>query len=129
MIHFRHVSYTYPNAARPALSDISLDLPEGELILVVGPSGAGKSTLLRCINGLAPHFSGGSLAGSIRVGNLDPVQAAPQVMSHHVGFVFQDPEAQFVMDRAEDEIAFAGECRHPAGGDARQWRRRLTCST
>jgi len=109
VIHFRHVSYTYPNAARPALSDISLDLPEGELILVVGPSGAGKSTLLRCINGLAPHFSGGSLAGSIRVGNLDPVQAAPQVMSHHVGFVFQDPEAQFVMDRVEDEIAFALE--------------------
>jgi len=109
VIHFRHVSYTYPNAAHPALSNISLDLPQGELILVVGPSGAGKSTLLRCINGLAPHFSGGSLAGSIRVGNLDPVQAAPQVMSHHVGFVFQDPEAQFVMDRVEDEIAFALE--------------------
>ena len=34
---------------------------------------------------------------------------APQGMSRHVGFVFQDPEAQFVMDRVEDEIAFALE--------------------
>ena len=109
MIHFRHVTFTYPNAERPALSDISLDLPEGELILVVGPSGAGKSTLLRCINGLSPHFSGGRLAGSIRVGGIDPVEATPQRMSRHVGFVFQDPEAQFVMDRVEDEIAFALE--------------------
>ncbi len=109
MILFEHVSFTYPNAARPALSDISLELPEGELILVIGPSGAGKSTLLRCINGLAPHFSGGVLAGNIRVGEFNPVQATPQVMSRHVGFVFQDPEAQFVMDRVEDEIAFALE--------------------
>ena len=109
VIHFRHVTFTYPNAEQPALSDINLELPEGELILVIGPSGAGKSTLLRCINGLAPHFSGGVLAGNIRVGEFDPVQATPQVMSRHVGFVFQDPEAQFVMDRVEDEIAFALE--------------------
>ena len=79
------------------------------MILVMGPSGAGKSTLLRCINGLVPHFSGGRLSGDIRVRTLDPVQAAPQGMSSHVGFVFQDPEAQFVMDRVEDEIAFALE--------------------
>ncbi len=45
----------------------------------------------------------------MRVKGLDPVAATPQVMSRHVGFVFQDPEAQFVMDRVEDEIAFALE--------------------
>jgi energy-coupling factor transport system ATP-binding protein len=88
---------------------VSLHLPEGELILVIGPSGSGKSTLLRCINGLVPHFSGGALAGNVRVGGLDPVAATPKVLSRHVGFVFQDPEAQFVMDRVEDEIAFALE--------------------
>jgi energy-coupling factor transporter ATP-binding protein EcfA2 len=109
MITFEHVSYTYPETTRPALQDVSLHLPEGLFTLVMGPSGAGKSTLLRCINGLVPHFSGGGLAGTITVDGLDPVQATPQVLSRHVGFVFQDPEAQFVVDRVEDEIAFALE--------------------
>ena len=75
----------------------------------MGPSGSGKSTLLRCINGLVPHFSGGSLNGTIRVNGLDPVLLSPREMSRTVGFVFQDPEAQFVVDRVEDEIAFSLE--------------------
>jgi energy-coupling factor transport system ATP-binding protein len=109
MITFDHVSYRYPEANRIALQDISLHLPAASFTLVVGPSGAGKSTFLRCINGLVPHFSGGQLEGQITVDGLDPVQATPQVLSRHVGFVFQDPEAQFVVDRVEDEIAFALE--------------------
>ncbi len=109
MITFRHVSYTYPGTAGAVLQGVSLHLPEGSFTLVTGVSGAGKSTLLRCINGLVPHFSGGLLRGQMTVDGLDPVQAAPQVMSQHVGFVFQDPEAQFVVDRVEDEIAFALE--------------------
>ena len=109
MITFDHVTYTYPGATQPALHDLNLQLSPGEFVLLVGASGAGKSTLLRCINGLAPHFSGGTLSGNLRVNQLDPVLATPQVMSRHVGFVFQDPEAQFVMDRVEDEIAFALE--------------------
>ncbi len=109
MIDFAHVTYTYPDAARPALRDVSLSIPDSAFALVVGSSGAGKSTLLRCLNGLVPHFSGGTLTGRIVVDGLDPVAATPSVMSRAVGFVFQDPEAQFVMDRVEDEIAFALE--------------------
>ncbi len=109
MIEFENVSFTYAGATKPALDNISLWIPEGEFALLIGPSGAGKSTLLRCVNGLTPHFSGGHLRGTIRVAGLDPVAATPAAMSRHVGFVFQDPESQFVMDRVEDEIAFALE--------------------
>lgn len=109
MIEFDRVTYTYPGARRPALHNLSLQLPAGAVVAVAGASGAGKSTLLRCLNGLVPHFSGGTLTGNVRVLGLDPVAATPQVMSRYVGFVFQDPESQFVMDRVEDEIAFALE--------------------
>lgn len=109
MISFHDVSFTYPGASHPALQSINLEIPAGSFVLVMGPSGSGKSTLLRCMNGLVPHFSGGTLIGTIRVADLDPVAASPQVMSRKVGFVFQDPEAQFVLDRVEDEVAFALE--------------------
>jgi energy-coupling factor transport system ATP-binding protein len=109
MIRFKSVSFCYPDALSPALSGLNFSLPEGQITLVTGPSGSGKSTLLRCINGLVPHFSGGSLQGLISVCGLNPVAASPRVMSKIVGFVFQDPEAQFVMDHVEAEIVFAME--------------------
>ncbi len=109
MISFQDVTFTYPGGSKPALAHINLEIPTGVLCIVMGPSGSGKSTLLRCINGLVPHFSGGSLQGTIRVNGLDPVKLSPQEMSRTVGFVFQDPEAQFVVDQVEDELAFALE--------------------
>jgi len=109
MIYFDHLTYTYPGSSQPALVGVTLHIAEGEFVLVAGPSGAGKSTLLRCLNGLAPHFTGGRLSGSVAVAGHDPAAKGPQVLSRVVGFVFQDPEAQFVVDRVEDEIAFALE--------------------
>jgi energy-coupling factor transport system ATP-binding protein len=109
MITISNLTFSYPGANQPALRRVSLQIPDGELCVVMGPSGSGKSTLLRCINGLVPHFSGGSLSGTIRVNGLDPARLSPREMSRTVGFVFQDPEAQFVVDRVEDEIAFSLE--------------------
>ena len=109
MIYLNHLTYTYPGSPRPVLADVTLDIAEGEFVLLAGPSGAGKSTLLRCLNGLVPHFTGGTLSGSITVAGHDPVVEGPQVLSRVVGFIFQDPEAQFVVDRVEDEVAFALE--------------------
>jgi energy-coupling factor transport system ATP-binding protein len=109
MIDFHHLTYSYPGTKATVLQDISLDVAEGEFLLVMGPSGAGKSTLLRCLNGLVPHFYGGTLSGTIRVDGRDPVALGPRGMADIVGFVLQDPEAQFVVDRVEDELAFALE--------------------
>jgi energy-coupling factor transport system ATP-binding protein len=109
MITVEGLTYTYPGASRPALRDLSVHVDEGAFALLMGPSGAGKSTLLRAINGLVPHFSGGRYRGRVVVDGLEPVHATPQAMSRRVGFVFQNPEAQFVVDRVEDEIAFALE--------------------
>ncbi len=109
MIRISDLTFTYPGAGQPAIRSVNMEIPDKELCLVMGSSGSGKSTLLRCLNGLVPHFSGGSLSGMIRVNGLDPVHLTPRDMSQVVGFVFQDPEAQFVVDRVEDEIAFSLE--------------------
>ena len=109
MIELRNVTYSYPETSHPVLQDLSLTIEEGEFLLVIGPSGSGKSTLLRCLNGLVPHFYGGQFAGEVRVCGQDPVTAEPRGMSRYVGFVFQDPETQFVVDVVEDELVFAME--------------------
>ncbi|MBN1536961.1 MAG: ABC transporter ATP-binding protein [Anaerolineales bacterium] len=109
MINFQNVGFTYPNSSKPALRNISFTLNRGEMVLVTGVSGSGKSTLLRCINGLVPHFSGGMISGKIMVDGHDPVKESPKALCQVVGFVFQDPESQFVMDQVEAEIAFVLE--------------------
>jgi energy-coupling factor transport system ATP-binding protein len=109
MITFRNVSYRYAADGPAILQGLNLRIRDGEFVLVVGASGAGKSTFLRCLNGLVPHFYGGVIGGEISVQGHNPVQAEPRGMSQIVGFVFQDPEAQFVVDTVEAELVFAME--------------------
>ena len=78
MITFDHVTLRYADAPGPSLRDVELEIPEGELVLVVGPTGSGKSTLLRTINGLVPHFSGGTLSGRVTVAGLDTATHRPR---------------------------------------------------
>jgi energy-coupling factor transport system ATP-binding protein len=109
MIKIENVTFSYPGAAHQALKNLSLSVGAGEFILVAGPSGSGKSTFLRCLNGLVPHFSGGSVSGRVLVNGLDTVASGPQALSPHVGFVGQSPESQSVLDVVEPEIAFGLE--------------------
>ncbi len=109
MIEINQLIFTYPAAEKPALNINRLSIPAASFCLVTGQSGSGKSTLLRLMNGLVPHFTGGTLSGSILVHGDDPVQSGPALMSNKVGFVFQEPENQFVVDVVEDEIAFSME--------------------
>ena len=109
MIELDRVSVTYAGAAAPVLSDVDLSIPEGEMVLVMGRTGSGKSTLLRAINGLVPHFSGGTLAGRVLVDGRDTATHRPRDMADLVGFVGQDPMAGFVTDNVEDELAYGME--------------------
>ncbi len=109
IIAFKAVSYRYPDTHQPTLAHVTLTINEGEFILVCGPSGSGKSTLLRAINGLVPHFYGGEWSGQALVADHDTRSTHPRELAHTVGFVFQDPDAQFVVEVVEDELAFAME--------------------
>jgi energy-coupling factor transport system ATP-binding protein len=105
---FEHLTYTYPDAPVAALQDIDLSLESG-VTLVAGDSGSGKSTLLRVLNGLVPHFHGGRIRGDAVVGGVSVVGSRTRDLARRVGFVFQDPESQFVRGTVELEVAFGPE--------------------
>lgn len=109
MIRFDDVTFTYPGADAPTLRDVSFTVDEGDLCLVVGRTGTGKSTLLKAINGLVPHFTGGTLAGRVTVAGRDTAGHRPRDLADAVGYVGQDPLAGFVTDNVEDEIAYGME--------------------
>lgn len=110
MIVFDDVTITYAGQPRPVLAQVNLRIPEGELVLVVGRTGSGKSTLLRAINGLVPHFTGGTLSGRVLVGGRDTATHPPRELADLVGVVPQDPMSGFVTDTVEDELAYGMEC-------------------
>ncbi|MBI1376917.1 MAG: ATP-binding cassette domain-containing protein [Frankiales bacterium] len=109
MIRFEDVTVTYDGATAPVLAHVDLHVPEGELVLVVGRTGSGKSTLLRCVNGLVPHFTGGTLQGRVTVAGRDTRLHPPRELADVVGVVPQDPMSGFVTDVVEDELAYGME--------------------
>jgi osmoprotectant transport system ATP-binding protein len=58
MIEFRGVSKTYPGSDRPVVNDLSFEVPEGEICVLVGPSGCGKTTSMRMVNRLIEPTEG-----------------------------------------------------------------------
>ncbi|MFF0502162.1 ABC transporter ATP-binding protein [Streptomyces fimicarius] len=109
MITFDQVSVVYDGADEPVLRDVNLEVDEGELCLVVGHTGIGKSTLLGAVNGLVPHFTGGTLYGTVTVDGRDTAGHPPRELADVVGVVGQDPLDGFVTDTVEEELAYAME--------------------
>lgn len=109
MIRFDDVSFRYRDDAPLILRGVNLHIGEGELCLVAGTTGAGKSTMLRAMNGLVPHFTGGTLSGRVSVAGRDTRTHPPRELADVVGMVLQDPERGFVTDLVEDELAYGME--------------------
>jgi len=111
----------YAGRKDPALDGVDLVLNEGETVLLLGASGSGKSTLALTLNGLIPHSLGCEMDGAVRVDGLETRETEVAELSQRVGIVFQDPEAQFVTLKVEDEVVFGLEnlCVLPGEMDER----------
>ncbi|MGN0916396.1 MAG: ABC transporter ATP-binding protein [Succinivibrio sp.] len=109
MIELEKLSYTYASESNECLKDISLKAEDGRITLCTGVSGCGKSTIIRLMNGLCPHYYGGTVKGRVLIDGTDAKEMTLAEHSTKVGSLFQDPKRQFFALNVEDEIAFALE--------------------
>jgi energy-coupling factor transporter ATP-binding protein EcfA2 len=109
VIETKNLTYIYPGATKPSISDVSIKVDKGDFVLITGPSGCGKTTLCRCFNGLIPHFYQGELKGEILVAGKDVRGTQTHEMAKHVGLVFQNPENQLFALSIEKDVAFGLE--------------------
>lgn len=82
------------------LSIPSLDIAAGSFTAIIGANGAGKTTLLQALGGVVPPTH-----GTVAVDGLDVGRASPRQLVSHVGFVFQNPEHQFIAHTVREELA------------------------
>jgi multiple sugar transport system ATP-binding protein len=101
-IALQGVSKIFPNG-HAAVRDVTLDIDDGELLVLVGPSGCGKSTVLRLIAGLET-----ASGGRIMIGRQDVTEVAPQ--QRDLAMVFQN-YALYPHKSVRENLAFALEVR------------------
>ena len=99
IIKIENLNYSYPDGTR-ALSDINLEVQNGEALGIVGSNGAGKSTLLLHLNGILQGN------GKIKIAGQELTQNNINLIRSLVGLVFQDPDSQLFMPTVFDDVGF-----------------------
>ncbi len=112
MIEIKNLSFSYikrqpdgTDAESQALSDLNLNIQEGEFVAVLGHNGSGKSTLAKHFNGILLPTSGDCIIDGLNTKNEENILK----IRSSVGMVFQNPDNQMVAAVVEDDVAFAPE--------------------
>ena len=113
-ISVRDLTFRYKDAERPVLSQLSLDINQGESVVLMGRSGSGKSTLCYAMNGLIPQFVAGQFSGSVKVDGKDSTRRHVWEQAGTVGMVFQDFETQLISTNVERELRYPLENGDPS---------------
>ena len=110
MIKFENVNVTMQG--KRILSDINLEIQDGEFVLICGESGCGKTIMTKLINGLISHFVRDvSVDGTITVCGKNVAEMPMYEIAELVGSVFQNPRTQFFYTNSNAEMAFGLENR------------------
>lgn len=103
-VRARGWGWRHAGRRRWAVSGLDLDVEPGERLLLLGASGAGKSTLLRGLAGVLGDAEDGDATGELLLDGAPPTQVRGRA-----GLVLQDPDAQVILARVGDDVAFACE--------------------
>jgi energy-coupling factor transport system ATP-binding protein len=109
VIEVENLTFSYPEARKPALKNVTFKVKEGEFVLIAGPTGAGKTTLCLALAGLIPHTTGGDISGKILVKGVDTKKVKAGRLANIIGLVLQDPESQFIAGDVLHDVAFGLE--------------------
>ncbi len=105
LVAIRDLRFAYRRGA-PILDGVTFDLAEAEIVALLGRNGCGKSTLARALMGINPPPR-----GAITIDGADAATLDASRLAAWVGYVFQNPDHQFVTDRVQDEVAYGLKVR------------------
>jgi len=98
-IAFKKVGFSYPEAAKASLADVSFSIKPGEHVGIIGKVGSGKTSIIKLIVGLYDASE-----GSIAIDNIDINQIDPADLRHHIGYLSQDIE--LIRGTIRDNLAY-----------------------
>lgn len=101
-IVYENVYYRYPGEERYVLSNINLEIGEGEVVAIMGDNGAGKTTLVKHLNGLIKPTR-----GAVYIDGVKTSDVGVSTLARKVALVFQYPEKMFFSESVYEEVAFA----------------------
>jgi osmoprotectant transport system ATP-binding protein len=84
MISLERLTKRYPGQAEPAVRELDLVVPQGEIVVLVGPSGCGKTTTMKMVNRIIEPTS-----GVIRLEGEDVTHSSPDELRRRIGYVIQ----------------------------------------
>lgn len=113
MIEIEDLSYSYPDGTR-AVNAVSLQVEDGEFLLICGANGSGKTTLIRHINGILTPT-----AGLVRVNGFSAAEHSVEVR-RQIGMLFQDVDSQLIGETVREDVAFGPENLGLSSADVRK---------
>jgi energy-coupling factor transport system ATP-binding protein len=105
LLSIRNLTFGYTREL-PILKDVSLELETRSMVALLGQNGSGKTTLARALIGINPVER-----GTVYLGDKDISDLGPREISAEIGYVFQNPDHQFVTDQIDDEVAYGLKVR------------------
>jgi len=102
MISVNNVNYRYTGTSSDVLTNVNLQIQNGEFVAIMGENGAGKTTLVKMFNGLLKPRE-----GAVCIDGVNTTEKSVAQLSRDVGLIFQNPDHQLFAETVSEELSFS----------------------